>query len=332
MHREPVAVAMTVGVDLRLRAGLADERIVRRHRAVVAQAQRFADVVVERLRLHAQAVVIRSVRTELLRVAADAIAIADRDVEVLVLAEEDAAGEVAAGLPGVGDEDLLNVAEHVALEEAARDGQRRPFLAGLRVRDVDEMVLREVGMHGDEVQTIVACGRPLLRARRRWRGGAGDVHTGFGASTPLRMMRSAPLRSVTRIVFASAKAMPHGWNSPVATVTTRILPPCTSSTCGLVSRGGAARPAAASGGLCCAGSRARTEEQDGGDPANRGELHSGAIMSSTPRLRPYFWPLRFALRPCASPLIRTPPPLERRRRSGPPPFISPRSESCSTFP
>ena len=121
VHREPVAVAMTVGVDLGLRAGLADERIVRRHGAVVAQTQRLADVVVERLRLHAQAVVIRSVRTHLLGVAADAIAIADRDVEDLVLAEEHAAGEVAAGLPGVGDEDLLHVPEHVALEEAARD-------------------------------------------------------------------------------------------------------------------------------------------------------------------------------------------------------------------
>ena len=66
MHSESVAIAMTVGVDLGLRAGLADERIVRRHRAVVAQPQRLADVVVECLRLHAQAVVIRSVRTELL--------------------------------------------------------------------------------------------------------------------------------------------------------------------------------------------------------------------------------------------------------------------------
>ena len=174
MHRQSVAVAMTVGVDLRLRARLADERIVRRHRAVVAQTQRLADVVVERLRLHAQAVVIRSVRTELLRVAADAIAIADRDVEGLVLAEEHAAGEVAAGFPRVGDEDLLHVAEHVALEEPARDRQRRALLAGLRIRDVDEPVLREVGMDGDEVQRVVAlsggaacCPAAEPRCRRR---------------------------------------------------------------------------------------------------------------------------------------------------------------------
>ena len=36
MNRQAVAVAMTVGEDLRLGAGAADERIVRRHRAVVA--------------------------------------------------------------------------------------------------------------------------------------------------------------------------------------------------------------------------------------------------------------------------------------------------------
>ena len=179
---------MPVGVDLRLRARLADERIVRRHGAVVAQTQRLADVVVERLRLHAQAVVIRSVRTELLRVAADAIAIADRDVEVLVLAEEDAAGEVAAGLPRVGDEDLLHVAEHVALEEAARDRQRRALSrrsSGTRRRPDGSARSRDGPRRsgGD---------RCLAAACRRWRG-VGDVHTGFGASTPLRMMRSAPL-------------------------------------------------------------------------------------------------------------------------------------------
>src|SRR6187549_2218423 len=34
--------------------------------------------------------------------------------------------------------------------------------------------------------------------------------------------------------------MPQGWNKPLATVTTRILPPCTSRICGPVSRAGAA--------------------------------------------------------------------------------------------
>src|SRR6187402_1435842 len=45
--------------------------------------------------------------------------------------------------------------------------------------------------------------------------GVGDVHTGFGSSTPLRISRSAPFFSVTRTVFASANAMPHGWKSPL---------------------------------------------------------------------------------------------------------------------
>ena len=77
MNGEPVAVAMTVGEDLGLHPGLSDEWIIRRHSAVVAEAQRLADVIVQPLRLHAQAVVVRSVRTQLLRVAADAVAIAD---------------------------------------------------------------------------------------------------------------------------------------------------------------------------------------------------------------------------------------------------------------
>ena len=255
---------MTVGVDLGLRAGLADERIVRRHRAVVAQAQRLADVVVERLRLHAQAVVIRSVRTELLRVAADAIAIADRDVEVLVLAEEDAAGEIAAGLPRVGDEDLLHVAEHVALEEPARLPASSPSRRSSDTRRRRSRFCAKSGWTATKCSRSLPCPAAGGVLPGGGAAGVGDVQTGCGASTPLRMMRSAPLRSVTRIVFASAKAMPHGWNRPDATVTTR-LPPCTSRTCGLVSRGGA-------GAACCAraepaagNTQRRTEYQDDGD-------------------------------------------------------------------
>ena len=65
--------------------GVPDERIVRRHGAVVVEAQRLADVIVERLRLHAQAVVSSS---GVARVAAEAIAIADRHVEHPVRAEQ----------------------------------------------------------------------------------------------------------------------------------------------------------------------------------------------------------------------------------------------------
>ena len=47
------------------------------------------------------------------------------------------ATRVAAFLPAT------IVAEHVALEKTARDGQRRALLADFRIRDVDEPVLRE---------------------------------------------------------------------------------------------------------------------------------------------------------------------------------------------
>ena len=54
---EPVAIAVSVSKDLRLGTGLADERIIGRSRAVVAQPERLAHVVVQCLRLHSQAVV-----------------------------------------------------------------------------------------------------------------------------------------------------------------------------------------------------------------------------------------------------------------------------------
>src|SRR3954467_11672536 len=67
--------------------------------------------------------------------------------------------------------------------------------------------------------------------------GVGDVHTGCGESTPFLMMRSLPFFSATRIVLASTNAMLNGWNKPVATALTRILPPCTAITCGAEASG-----------------------------------------------------------------------------------------------
>ena len=73
MERQPVAVAMAVGEDLRLGAGAADERIVGRHGPFVREPQRLADVVAELLRLHPQAVILAAD-------AAQPVAVADRDV------------------------------------------------------------------------------------------------------------------------------------------------------------------------------------------------------------------------------------------------------------
>ncbi len=58
MRRNAELIAMAQREDLRPRARLADKRIVRRHAAVVFQAERLADMIVERLRLHAKAVVL----------------------------------------------------------------------------------------------------------------------------------------------------------------------------------------------------------------------------------------------------------------------------------
>ena len=166
------------------------------------EAQRLADVIVERLRLHAQAVVVRSVRTELLRVAADAIAIADRDVEHPVLAEVDAAGNVAARLPRVGDEDLFDVTERVAFEMPARDGERRSLRALLRIRDVYELVAARTS---DAPRRSAASRFPPLSRQASAMSTPASVRARRYGS-----FEASPFFSVTRIVFASANAMPHG--------------------------------------------------------------------------------------------------------------------------
>src|ERR1035441_8091007 len=60
----------------------------------------------------------------------------------------------------------------------------------------------------------------------------GDVPTGSGSRMLSRIIRSLPLRSATRTVCASGNARLQGGTVPVATGTTRILPPCTSRICG----------------------------------------------------------------------------------------------------
>src|SRR6185369_14944950 len=110
------------------------ERVVRRNGAVVLESKRLAGIACERLRLHAQAVVVGPVTTALLFVAADPIAVADRGVQHAVRTEEDAAHEIAALLPGVGDEDLFHVGERRSVEAPARDRQRGALWSGLRMR------------------------------------------------------------------------------------------------------------------------------------------------------------------------------------------------------
>src|SRR5437867_13028190 len=147
MERQTVPVTVTVREDLGLRPRSPDERIVRRHASIVAQAQRFSDVIAEILGFHAQTVVF-SAR------AAEPVAVADGDQERAVLAEQHSPREVAARLPGIRDEYLLHVLEPVALQTAARNGQRVPTFTLLGVRDVDEPVLRELRMQRHGVQSV----------------------------------------------------------------------------------------------------------------------------------------------------------------------------------
>ena len=101
IHRQAVAVAVAISEDLGLGSRASDERIVGRHGAVVAKPQRLSHVIVQTLGLHAQTVVFRAG-------AADTIAIADGDIQRAIGREEDSAGQIAAGLPGIGDENLLD--------------------------------------------------------------------------------------------------------------------------------------------------------------------------------------------------------------------------------
>ena len=173
MEREAVAVAVPVAEDLGPRVGASDERIVRRHAAVLREPQRLAHVVREALRPHADARVVR-------RAAAEPVAVAHRDVERAVRAEQHAARRgVARLLPGVRHEDLAHVHEPVAFEPPAGDREREAALAFLRIGRVDVAVAREVGVQDHVVQHVVA-----RRRRREPRGLGQELAATHDAQAP----------------------------------------------------------------------------------------------------------------------------------------------------
>ena len=150
---EPLRVAVTVGVDLGFGAGAADERVVGRSRAVVAQAKHFAHVAAEILREHAVARVVRNIAR---------VAIADRQVDHPVGTDLRAAGRRSRA-PGVGDEYVLDALELRPVEMAARERDRRvAAIALLDVRDEEQAVACEIGMQHDGVHAASAqrVGRP----------------------------------------------------------------------------------------------------------------------------------------------------------------------------
>ncbi len=151
--REPLRVAVAVGVDLGFGAGAADERVVGGSRAVVAQAQHFADVAAEILREHAVARVVRDVAR---------VAIADRQIDHPVGTDLGAPGRRARA-PGIGDEYICHALELRSVEVAARERDRRvAAIALLDVRDEEQTVACEIGMQHDGVHAASAqrVGRP----------------------------------------------------------------------------------------------------------------------------------------------------------------------------
>src|SRR4026208_2223295 len=128
---------MTERIDLRLISGLADERIVWRHAAVISQPNDFATVILCVLR------------------ALLLLPFPDRQIQKVGTIERDAATIVRVRLaPRVGDEDVLDVGERGPIESAARQCRRREIVvARLRVGQIDEAILRERRMQRDVEQT-----------------------------------------------------------------------------------------------------------------------------------------------------------------------------------
>ena len=108
MHGQPLRIAMAPGEDLRPHVGLADEGIVRRHRAVVLQPHDLAAEIVEILRpLHL-------------------IALARGDIHQAGAVEGDARAEMQpARRPRQGLEDRRDAAQGAVAQLGARHGGRR---------------------------------------------------------------------------------------------------------------------------------------------------------------------------------------------------------------
>src|SRR5215475_15825472 len=104
------------------------------------------------------------------------------------------------------------------------------------------------------IKPWTAPGSPDLPAYRD----AGTPAMGCGSRTPLRMIRSFPVRSVTSIAPSGRNAKLQGYVRPFVTATTRILwPSAVSNSIGNFGSGRSARPVGATGMLfrngtdCC---------------------------------------------------------------------------------
>ena len=150
MARETLRVAVAPGEDFGPRTGLADEGIVRRHRAVVAQADDLAGEIAEILRpLHLEA-------------------IADADIHQPGAVEDDARAEIEAALAsGQGLEDHPDVAEAAIAQFGAGDRGRRAAAVARDIGEIKHAILREVGVQADIEQAGLTARPDLGHARQR---------------------------------------------------------------------------------------------------------------------------------------------------------------------
>src|SRR5688572_23371138 len=133
MYGESLRAAMAERVNLGLVARLAGERIVRRYASVIAQPQ------------HLPAVVVSVLRPVLL------LPLADRQVEQAGAVERNPSAVVRARLaPGVGDEDVLDVMQRLAVVAGARQcGRGQVVGAPLGVAQIQQLVLDKTRVQRD---------------------------------------------------------------------------------------------------------------------------------------------------------------------------------------
>ncbi len=144
MPGEVGRVAVAVREDLRVRVVAADERVVGRNAAVVADAQDLADVAVQTLRGDPHARVVGRVVP---------VVIVQRQVDHAVRTECGAACHRPALHPAVRFEDLLNLDQRRAVEPRACECEGGHRLGAiLDVVQIHEAVRSELRMHDDRLQ------------------------------------------------------------------------------------------------------------------------------------------------------------------------------------
>src|SRR5262245_53945086 len=147
MECQSVSVAVPVCEDLGLGVCTPDKGIVFGNAAVVANPQHLADVIIQILCLQPQTVVIRPI-------AAEPVPITDGHLERPIGTEHDPSRKVSAGFPGVGNEDIANLAQRPSIQTSSRHTECDSAFATFWIREVHQMVLGKLGMHSDEMEIV----------------------------------------------------------------------------------------------------------------------------------------------------------------------------------